>query len=89
MRGSRIVMAFLILTPVFTEGQTKFAAKVECDKVSQSLSIDVGDHADHSLTVFQTECSWTKPIEIGGARSTRYVGTATSETEGNDSSLRG
>lgn len=30
----------------FSEGQTKFVATMECDKVSQSLSIDVGDHAE-------------------------------------------
>ena len=89
MRRSLVAIAVLILTTPFTEGQTKFVATLECDKVSQSLSIDVGDHADHSLTVFQTECSWTKPIKIRGIRSTRYVGTATDESQGNNSTLHG
>lgn len=89
MRRLLVAIAVLILTTLFTEGQTKFVATLECDKVSQSLSIDVRDHADHSLTVFQTECSWTKPMEIRGIRSTRYVGTATDETQGNNSTLHG
>lgn len=83
------VMAIPVLTSSFIAGQTNFVATLECDKVSQSHSIDVGDHANHSLTVFQTECSWTRPIEVRGVRSTRYVGTATTETESNDSTLRG
>lgn len=84
-----IATATLLLGSLAAQGQTKFVATLECDKVSQSLSIDVGDHADHSLTVFQTECSWTKPIEIRQVRSTRYVGTATDETQGNNPTLHG
>lgn len=81
--------AIVLLGSLAARGQTKFVATLECDKVSQSLSVDVGDHADHSRAVFQTKCNWIKPIEIGGIRSTEYTGTATQETEGSESRLHG
>ena len=88
MRAS-LVTAVTLVSSLASSGHTTFSATLECAEVAQVLSIDVGDHPDHSLGAFQTKCTWLKPIEIRGTRSTAYTGTATLETQDSVSRLQG
>jgi len=84
----RLVTAVTLVSSLASSGQTTFSATLECAEVAQALSIDVGDHPNHSLGTFQTKCTWVKPIEIRSVRSTAYTGTATLETQDSVSRLR-
>jgi len=88
MRPS-LVTAVTLVSWLASSGYTTFSASLECAEVARALSIDVGDHPDHSLGAFQTKCTWVKPIEIRGTRSTAYTGTATLETQDSVSRLQG
>ena len=72
MRPS-LVTAVTLVSWLASSGYTTFSASLECAEVARALSIDVGDHPDHSLGAFQTKCTWVKPIEIRGTRSTAYT----------------
>jgi len=85
----RLIAAVTLVSALASNTRTTFSATLECAEVAQALSIDVGDHPDHSLGAFQTKCAWMKPIEIRGTRSTTYTGTATLETQDSVSRLRG
>ena len=85
----RLVTAVTLVSSLASSGQTTFSATLECAEVAQALSIDVGDHPNHSLGTFQTKCTWVKPIEIRSVRSTAYTGTATLETQDSVSRLQG
>jgi len=78
-----------LVSSLASSGQTTFSGTLGCAEVAQALSIDVGDHPNHSLGTFQTKCTWVKPIEIRSVRSTAYTGTATLETQDSISRLRG
>jgi len=78
-----------LVSSLASSGQTTFSGTLGCAEVAQALSIDVGDHPNHSLGTFQTKCTWVKPIEIRQRRSTAYTGTATLETQDSISRLRG
>ena len=85
----RLVTAVTLASSLASSGQTTFSGTLGCTEVAQALSIDVGDHPNHSLGTFQTKCTWVKPIEIRGTRSTAYTGTATLETQDSVSRLQG
>ena len=85
----RLITGVILVSSLASSRQTTFSGTLECAEVAQALSIDVGDHPDHSLGAFQTKCTWVKPIEIRGIRSAAYTGTATLETQGSVSRLRG
>ena len=84
-----LVTAVTLVSWLASSGYTTFSATLECAEVARALSIDVGDHPDHSLGAFQTKCTWVKTIEIRGTRSTAYTGTATLETQDSVSRLQG
>src|SRR5207249_12336002 len=84
----RLVTAVTLVSSLASSGQTTFSATLECAEVAQALSIDVGDHPNHSLGTFQTKCTGVKPIELRSVRSTAYTGTATLETQDCGSRLR-
>ena len=85
----RLVTAVTLVSSLASSGQTTFSGTLGCAEVAQALSIDVGDHPNHSLGTFQTKCTWVKPIQIRSVRSTAYTGTATLETQDSISRLRG
>jgi hypothetical protein len=59
--------------------QTKFSATAQCGQADPYYAIPVGDLPDHSLSLLQFKCTYTKPIEIEGAKSVATVITITSE----------
>src|ERR1043166_7270099 len=63
--------------------QTKISGTAQCGKPEKQQSMDVGDRAHHSFIIGQGKCTWTKPLEIEGARSQGGTFTVFSEQSGN------
>jgi hypothetical protein len=77
--------AFLATTAA--SAQTKQSGTLHCDNPDPQLSIPVGDNPSHSVGVQQSNCTWTKPLEMAGVKSKDGRSTATVEIDG--SSVRG
>ena len=67
---------------VAASGQTKISGTAQCGKSDPQHLVPVGDRPDHSLGVEQTKCTWTKPMEIEGAKSKDGVSTETTDISG-------
>ena len=57
--------------------------------VAGGAVLPVGDVPDHSLALVQVKCTYTKPMEIEGAKSVAAVVTITNEVSGDDVRARG
>ena len=62
--------------------QTRISGTVKCAKPDQFQKIDVGDKPGHAFAISQGKCTWTKPIDIGGAQTKDDVGTDSIEING-------
>jgi hypothetical protein len=76
-----------LLASTAASAQTKQSGTLQCDNPDQQLTIPVGDNPSHSVGVQQSKCTWTKPLEMAGAKSKDGASTATVEIDG--SSVRG
>ena len=83
------VLAVVSFAAATAAAQTKVSGTVQCGKPDPRQIIPVGDRPDHSLGVEQLKCTWTKPMEIEGAKSTEGVATATNDFSGNTFRNRG
>lgn len=81
--------ALVCFAAVAASGQTKTSGTAQCAKADPQHVIPVGDRPDHSLGVEQAKCTWTKPMEIEGAKSKDGVSTATDDISGNTVRARG
>ena len=86
----KIILTFLIVLALaaVASAQTKISGTYQCGKADQEHSIEIGDRADHSFTICQGKCTWTKPLEIAGIQSKEGVYTLLTETSGNTSRYR-
>ena len=87
----RILMAIAVVcfAAATAAAQTKVTGTAQCAKPDPQHVIPVGDRPDHNLGVEQFKCTWTKPMEIEGAKSTEGVSTATNDVNGNTIRTRG
>lgn len=76
--------ALLLTILVATVGmaQTRVSGIARCGKRDRELSMDVGDQPNHSFVLEQGRCTWTKPLEIAGAKSKDAFYTMFSESIG-------
>ncbi|HTY40635.1 MAG TPA: hypothetical protein VMH79_02045 [Thermoanaerobaculia bacterium] len=68
--------------------QTKISGTIQC-KPGPVAPVAIGDKPGHAFAVVQSECTWTRPIEIAGVPSKSGVDTVVTEMSGNKSSDRG
>jgi hypothetical protein len=87
----RILMAIAVVcfAAATASAQAKVFGTFQCDTVDPQLVIPVGDRPDHSLGLYQSKCPYTKPIEIGGAKSTDAVTTLSNDVIGDATIWRG
>jgi len=69
--------------------QTKISGTLQCGKADTQQVVPVGDRPDHSLGVQQFKCTWSKPLEIEGAKSKDDVLTETNDISGSTVRTRG
>ena len=79
-----IVCALSMLAPA-----QKVAGTVKCGKPDQFQKIDVGDKPGHAFAISQGKCTWTKPVDIGGAQTKDDLGTDAIEINGNTGQVHG
>jgi hypothetical protein len=87
----RILLAIALVCFVATTAtaQIKFFGTAQCGQPDPQHVIPVGDLPDHSLAVLQVKCTYTKPLEIEGAKSVATVITITNEVSGGTVRARG
>ena len=71
------------------QAQTRLSGALQCDKGDPQHVIPVGARADHSFMVTQTKCTWSKPLEVEGAKSTDHLSTFFNEITGSRVQQRG
>jgi hypothetical protein len=69
--------------------QTKVSGTLQCGQPDPQHVIPVGDLPGHSLALLQVKCTYTKPMEIEGAKSMSTVITITNEVSGDAVRARG
>jgi hypothetical protein len=89
MRRMFIAGVLVCLVGATAGAQTKISGSIQCSKPDPQHMIPVGDRPDHSLGVEQSKCTWTKPMEIEGAKSKDGMSTATDDISGNSVRTRG
>lgn len=84
-----IAIAAVYFVAATATAQTKFSATAQCGQPDPIHAIPVGDLPDHSLSLLQVKCTYTKPIEIAGGKSVATVITVTNEVSGSAVQARG
>ena len=69
--------------------QTKTSGTIECSKADPAHMIEVGDKPNHSMGVSKSTCTWSKPMEIAGAKTKDGFSVASDDTTGSKSSSHG
>lgn len=60
-----------------------------CGNPELAHQIPIGDRPNHSISISQTKCTWTKPFEIAGERAEGGTGVQFDERSGNTSRFQG
>lgn len=89
MRRSFIAIAVMCFVAATAAAQTKFSATAQCGQPDTQHVLPVGDVPDHSLAILQVRCTYSKPLEIEGAKSVSTVITFTNEISGSAVQARG
>jgi ABC-type Na+ efflux pump permease subunit len=81
----KIIFTLLIVLALATAAiaQTKISGTLQCAKPDQQQAIAVGDRPNHSFTIIQFKCTYTKSVEIAGVQSKEDVYTEFFEVSGN------
>ena len=69
--------------------QTKLSGAGTCAKPDVVHAIAIGDRPNHSFTISQTKCRWTKPFTILGLRSKGGTGVQSDELSDSTSQFHG
>ena len=87
----RTIPAVLCLLMLLTlaSAQTKISGTAQCGKPDTQQKVDVPDHPDHSLSISQAKCTWTKPMEVAGVQNKDGVTTAMDDNHGATSTGHG
>lgn len=79
----RIFFSLLVfvcpVTAIVTAAQEKISGTIQCAKPDPQHVVPVEGMPGHSLSVQQTKCTWTKPMEIAGLQTKDAVFTDTSD----------
>ena len=89
MRRIFIAIALVCFGAATAAAQTKVSATAQCGQPDSQHELPVGDLPDHSLALLQVKCTYTKPMEIAGAKSVSTVITITNEVSGDTFRARG
>lgn len=82
MRRILIAIALLCFVATTATAQTKVSGTAQCGQPDPQHVIPVGDLPDHSLAALQVKCTYTKSMEIEGAKAVSAVITITNEVNG-------
>lgn len=89
MRRILIAIVVVYFVTATAAAQTKFSATAQCGQSDPQHVLPVGDLPDHSFVLSQVKCTYTKPMEVAGAKSVSTVITITNEISGSAVQARG
>jgi hypothetical protein len=90
MRFTTILASLSVLLLItLAPAQTKISGSAQCGKPDTQQKVDVPDHPDHSLSISQAKCAWTKPMEVAGIQDKDGVTTAMDDNHGASSTGHG
>ncbi len=69
--------------------QTKLSGAGTCAKPDVVHTIAIGDRPNHTFTISQTRCRWSKPFTIAGLRSKGGTGVQSDELSDSTSQFHG
>src|SRR5712692_848153 len=75
-----VLCVLMLLT--LASAQTKISGTAQCGKPDTQQKVNVPDHTDHSLSISQAKCTWTKPMEVAGVQDKDGVTTAMDDNHG-------
>ncbi len=76
------ILALVVALALAATAQTKTTGTATCAKPDPTYSIDVGDHAGHSMVLDKSACTWTKPMEIEGLQTKEGYSVASGDASG-------
>jgi hypothetical protein len=76
-------LSLLVAATSAAGAQKRITGVSKCGEPAEQHSIAVGDAQGHALGVSKVNCTWTKPFDIEGLKSTEDEITSTSEATGN------
>jgi len=84
----RVLFLAALPLAVSATAQTKVSGTIQC-KAGDVKPVEIGDKPGHAFAIFQGDCTWMKPMEIGGVQTKTGTDTVASELSGNGSTDRG
>lgn len=75
-------LLILVALPTLALGQTKISGTAKCAKPDPQYKIEVGDRPNHTYTIDQVKCTWTKPLEIASIKTKEDLVTVFAEVTG-------
>lgn len=89
MRRPWLTLGLLSLFGSVAEAQTRLAGAGQCAKPDLAHKIAVPDRPNHVFSISQVKCTWSKPVEIAGVRSSGGTAVQFDEVTGNSSRYHG
>lgn len=84
-----LILAMATCFVSMATAQTKASGTLQCAKPDTAQSIEVADHPGHAFLLSKLQCTWSKPMDIGGSPSKEGVSTEIGEMNGNKSTGSG
>jgi len=83
------VLMGLLLVPLALMAATMASGTVVCAKAETGKESMMEIQPGHAYSMSQVKCNWTKPMEVGGTKSTAGVATGFDDITGNTSKGHG
>jgi hypothetical protein len=80
-----LVMAFALASAANAQ---KLSGTLQCGK-PETTSVDAGDVDKHSMAVAKIQCTWTKPLKMGGSETKDGANVEFDDTTGMMTNARG
>jgi len=78
-------LVFFLAAVLGASAQTKISGTVLCAKPDPMHMVEVGDSPGHAVSIAQSKCNWTKPMDIAGIQTKDTVDTAVDDVRGGKS----
>lgn len=87
----KIVLLGLAVACLLTlaSAQNKISGSAQCTKPDIQQKADISDRPEHSITLSQLKCTWSKPLEVEGVQSKEGLDTVVLEARGTSGTSHG
>ena len=78
-------LVFFLAAVLGASAQTKISGTALCAKPDPMHMVEVGDSPGHAVSIAQSKCNWTKPMDIAGIQTKEDVDTGVDDVHGGKS----